>query len=44
LTETDASETSGWDGSERLLLVAVAPGADIRLPELAEPPDEGAEP
>ena len=44
LTEIDASETTGWDGSERLLLVAVAPGAGIRLPDLVESADEGAEP
>jgi hypothetical protein len=44
LREIDASETTGWGGSERLLLVAVAPGADIRLPELVEPADEGDEP
>lgn len=44
LREVDASETTGWGGSERLLLVAVAPGADIRLPDLVEPADEGDEP
>ncbi|HEY1267528.1 MAG TPA: glycosyltransferase family 39 protein [Candidatus Binatia bacterium] len=44
LKEIDASETTGWDGSERLFLVVVAPGAEIRLPDLVEPADEGDEP
>ncbi len=44
LTEIDTSETTGWDGSERLLVVAVAPGTDIRLPDTVDAPDEGDEP
>ncbi len=44
LREVDSSETTGWGGSERLLLVAVAPGADIRLPDVVEPANEGDEP
>lgn len=45
LTQLDASETAGWDGSQRLFLVGVDPQADIRLPELVEQPaDEGTEP
>ncbi len=44
LSEIDASETTGWGGGERLLLVAVGPGADLKLPAIVEPADEGAEP
>jgi 4-amino-4-deoxy-L-arabinose transferase-like glycosyltransferase len=44
LTELDASETTGWEGRQRLFLVRVGDGAKIRLPENAEPSEENAEP
>lgn len=44
LTELDVSETTGWEGRQRLFLVNVGAGAEIRLPEKAEPADEEAEP
>jgi 4-amino-4-deoxy-L-arabinose transferase-like glycosyltransferase len=44
LTELDVSETTGWEERQRLFLVNVGDGAEIRLPEKAEPADEEAEP
>jgi 4-amino-4-deoxy-L-arabinose transferase-like glycosyltransferase len=46
LTELDASEAIGIDGRQRLFLVKVSEGAELKLPEPvepAEPVDEGAE-
>ncbi|HTM07044.1 MAG TPA: glycosyltransferase family 39 protein [Verrucomicrobiae bacterium] len=44
LTEIDASATSAWDGGQRLVLVSVDAQADLRLPDIIEPTEEGAEP
>jgi hypothetical protein len=44
LTEIDASETIGWDGDRRLVLVSVATNADLQLPQLIESADDGSEP
>ncbi len=42
-TEIDASENAGWGGTQRLFLVEVASGAEIRLNDDAEPEDEGTD-
>jgi 4-amino-4-deoxy-L-arabinose transferase-like glycosyltransferase len=44
LTELDVSETTGWEGRQRLFLVRAGTGAEIRWPENPEPADEEAEP
>jgi hypothetical protein len=44
LTEIDASETTAWDGDRRLVLVSVSDGADLRLPQITEPAEDGSEP
>jgi 4-amino-4-deoxy-L-arabinose transferase-like glycosyltransferase len=44
LTEIDVSATSAWDGGQRLVLVSVDAQADLRLPDIIEPTEEGAEP
>jgi hypothetical protein len=43
LAELDASEAIGIDSRQRLFLVKVSEVAELKLPETAEPFDEGAE-
>jgi 4-amino-4-deoxy-L-arabinose transferase-like glycosyltransferase len=44
LREIDVSESTGWDSDRRLILVSVAAGADLKLPQIAESADDGSEP
>jgi hypothetical protein len=43
LSELDASEAIGIDGRQRLFLVKVSDTAGLKLPEVVEPADDGAE-
>jgi hypothetical protein len=43
LSEFDASEAIGIDGRQRLFLVKVSNTAGLKLPEVVEPADDGAE-